>query len=560
MDDELKSAVLGLLIPCDLSQQPELLHWFAAQLSGRGGTDTERSAWLRAQLGHWSGGAEPTVPFKQLVQRAIYDGGRTPPTFMFSDVNNKDVRLQASAQIARQYFMIQRNLVKRFLFSFDEAREFLSYSAYLIALAKDQLMSASEISRVLGSRDARFRLQWRAVRYLLERAKVAPTMTPEAFEATFSDDGSAEADLLADLTLHEAVEFAGRTAKRLGGSEGIADQLRVMLIESVHNPYICILHYQLMTLAFCDHAVTFAYEFSPRGQTAGFLTSRYNQSGVSVAKNAFLNNAKALLRFDKEWVDGRSKNRAAAAALSAILNTLESMGPLSKRELARTILAILHRNLRISREGTQGGLPNRMQTMTTGNAASFLAALGATSSSTSGIAEQRLVDCFGAFKHPVGEWAARGLGDSVFAPSLFRSKLGDSEFVNVKSDPPELVGYESHGGHLSRIYVDDHFDTFFQVLEKRAPEFENVAPLQNWTFRIVFVAHSFENGLPVMIPRTTSRGDIAVFVEYLSFEHLSQTLEAAPERVDLLNDLLVNPLNQHHIHPRIRQRVIELLH
>jgi hypothetical protein len=558
MNDELKSGVLGLLIPCDLSQQAKLLDWFETELAGLGASDSERASWLRAQLSHWSASGEASKPFKELIQRAIYVRSRAPKIFMFADAEDDAVLLNASSEISRHYFVVHANLMKRFLFSFDEAREFLSYAAYLIALATNQAMSASEISRVLGSRDTRFRLRWRAVRYVLERAKVAPVMEPNAFEQVFADQAASEPDLLADLTLEGTLGFAAETAAHLGGSEAIGKHLRVLLLESVHNPYICILHYQLMTLSFCDHAVTFAYEFSPRGQTAAFLTNRYNKSGISVAKNAFLNNAKALLRFDKEWVDGRSKNRAAAAALSAVLNALEGMAPLSKRELARTLLAILYRKLRISREKTKGGLPARLQEFKKENVEALLTALGAAGSSTSGIAEQRLVDCFGVTQHPRDGWVPRGLGDSVFAASLFRRKLGDAEFVNVKSDPPQLVGYESHGGHLSKIYVDDHFETFTRVLEKRISEFENVAPLANWRFLVIFVSHTFENGLPPVVPIITSSGPIDVTAQYLTFAELAQTLKAVPEQLDVLNELLVRPLNMHHIHPKVRERVRDL--
>ena len=59
-------------------------------------------------------------------------------------------------------------------------------------------------------------------------------------------------------------------------------------------------------LAFYDHPPTFAYEFTPRGQAVGWLAQNYRDAGIPVAGSAFLNNAKAIRRFDSGWVAGRA--------------------------------------------------------------------------------------------------------------------------------------------------------------------------------------------------------------------------------------------------------------
>src|SRR3546814_11849064 len=59
----------------------------------------------------------------------------------------------------------------------------------------------------------------------------------------------------------------------------------------------------------------------------------------------------------------------------------------------------------------------------------IFAAIAEGNTATTGIAEQRLVDCYGVHRHPREEgWSPRGLGDSVFAPNLPRRKCGDCEF------------------------------------------------------------------------------------------------------------------------------------
>jgi hypothetical protein len=121
-----------------------------------------------------------------------------------------------------------------------------------------------------------------------------------------------------------------------------------------------------------------------------------------------------------------------------------------------------------------------------------------------------------------------------------------------------VVAYESHGGHLTAVYVEDHFDTFFQVLEKRSTEFENVTSLADWSLKVVFVAHSFSPGLPVELPRETNDGPLKVTIEYQSFTDLADELRQTLDERERINAILIEPLNQYHVHPRVRRRLIEL--
>ena len=116
------------------------------------------------------------------------------------------------------------------------------------------------------------------------------------------------------------------------------------------------------------------------------------------------------------------------------------------------------------------------------------------------------------------------------------------------------MAYESHGGRLSTPYVLDHIDTFGTVLTLRQEELEAIAPLADWTFRVVFVAHEFEAELPLV-------GNVHghdVNLEYLTFGDAAEAM-CDPGDVMLINEHLVAPLNNPYVHPRIRQAALKLI-
>lgn len=558
MNSELKAAILGLLMPCDHSEEAGFLEFFDNSLATLGIAEDERALWVRAQLSYWFENASPTPEFKALIKKSIYQAQRNPQTFMFAHLRDDDPRRSASEKLASRYFAIHQRLQSHHLMSFDEARQFLSFSPLIVALAQEQRMSASEISRVLAARDTRYAMQWRPVKYLLDQVKASQLIEQGALEQVYAEHTAAEPELLSDLTLEQGTGYVGRIAKALGCDWDVEGNLRTLLIDHVHEPYICILHYQLMILSFSDHAVTYAYEFSPRGQNVDFLTQQYNEAGIVVAQSAYLNNAKALLRFDIAWADGRTDHLHAAAALVSLLTLLEGMAALPKAELARFILALLHRNLRISRERASGDVPQRLLGLDLDQVDQLLHAISQGGSATGGLIEQRLVDCYAtSAQGDQGSW--RGVGDSVFAPNLFRKKLGDIELINAHAEPPDAVGFEAHGGHLTALYVRDHFSTYSKVLSARTEELEAIAPLIDWNFVVEFVAHSFADGLPEQVNVDITGATVVVEVRYVTFAQLADRLGAEDDRAATLNRLLVEPLNQFHVHPRVRARVAELL-
>ncbi len=558
MNSELKAVVLGLLLPCDQSEEQRFLTFFDNALEAGGIGEEERPLWVRAQLSHWQADGQPTPEFRSIVEDSIYRAGRDPVTFMFSHLREEDPRRAAGKNLASQYFDIHSRLKSHHLMGFDEARQFLSFAPFIIALALEQRMSASEISRVLAARDARYEMRWRPVKYVLDRVRASRSIEPNAFEEAYREHAKAEPELLSDLTLEQGTAYVGSIAEALGCKGSVEGNLHAILVDHVHEPYLCILHYQLMILSFSDHAVTYAYEFSPRGQNVDFLTRQYNEAGIVVAQSAYLNNAKALLRFDQAWADGRTDHRHAAAALVSLLNLLESMAPLPKAELARFILALLHRKLRVSSERAAGDVPDRLPDLDIPAADHLLQKVAASGSATGGLIEQRIVDCYAVGRYG-GQGTWRGIGDSVFAPNLFRKKLGDIEFVTAHATPPRAIGFEAHGGHLTDLYIRDHFDTYSKVLSARAEELRAIAPLADWSLAVHFIAHSFADDLPEQ--QEVSVGDLTVTVQiqYVTFTEVAESMADNENHIKTLNRLLVEPLNQFPVHPRVRQRFAGLL-
>jgi hypothetical protein len=344
-------------------------------------------------------------------------------------------------------------------------------------------------------------------------------------------------------------------AESLGCKGEFDEWLTDLFIHDLHAPYLLILHFQLLIQARFDHAVTYAYEFKPRGQVATWLTQQYIAAGIPVARNAFLNNAKATLRFDQVWVTGRTDHLRSASALASILERIESLGALAKEELAAQIRGLLHRYIRIQSEQNAGELPNLLPPLGQAEATNLLNSIARANTATTGILEQRLVDCFGSVRHLSNDgWSVRGLADSVFAANTFRKKLGDVEFERPERIDPESTSYESHGGRLTLPYVFDHLDSFAFVLSLREEELSSIAALDQWAFKVVFVAHEFDDGLPA----SHQLGTCTVDLDYITFADVADELLDG-DTLDHVNAMIVTPLNNGFVHPDVRGQVQEFI-
>lgn len=555
MTYDLRAAVRGVLLPVAASREHQFLDAVDAYLDGAGIVQ-DKANWVNLQLRRWKRDGSPTPAFRAFVREMLYTEGRDPVTFMFDSVDgpNGPAYLRAAQLAANNFFDLHASLVSAHLLPHDAARQILSHGGMIARLAVEEQMTASEISRLITVRDNRFSLNWRAVQAILAKMGCAPSLSLDQAQRTFQDDSAAEPELLGDLDIAGSIERVALVADSLGCKGDFVEWLTDLFVTDFHAPYLLLLHYQLLIQDSFDHAVTYAYEFKPRGQIAAWLTQEYIAAGIPVARNAFLNNAKATLRFDQVWVTGRTDSPRSATALANILEAIENMGSLAKDELASQMRGLLHRYLRVEAERHGGVLPHLLPTLTDVQAEALLAATGGGNTNTTGILEQRLVDCFGLTEHADDGWAAKGLGDSVFAANTYRRKLGDIEFELPLRPNPRSVSYESHGGHLTEPYVRDHLDSFAYVLGVRQEELETIASLPDWQFEVVFVAHTFDPGLPINIEVSGSN----VALRYVTFEEAAHALSASPN-LDVINGHLVAPLNSGFVHPNVRERALAFI-
>jgi hypothetical protein len=193
--------------------------------------------------------------------------------------------------------------------------------------------------------------------------------------------------------------------------------------------------------------------------------------------------------------------------------------------------------------------------LTSNQTKNLLISTGRGNTGTTGILEQRLVDCYGMLHHPSGEgWASKGLRDSVFAANTFRKKFGDVEFERPVRPMPDIVAYESHGGRLTLPYVLDHLDSFASVLSAREDDLTSIAQLADWRFKVVFVAHVFDDSLPT---EQRIRG-VSVGLEYYTFEAVARELIGA-NALEIVAVNIQESLNNGFIHPQVRQTTLGMI-
>jgi len=264
-------------------------------------------------------------------------------------------------------------------------------------------------------------------------------------------------------------------------------------------------------------------------------------------------------RLDSGWVAGRADHARSASALSALLSSIEPLGGLARKEVANRLRALLRRHIRL-REQANGPLPNAIAALDVEQLALIFAAIAEGNTATTGIAEQRLVDCYGVHRHPREEgWSPRGLGDSVFAPNLPRRKCGDCEFERATQAAPSIVAYEAHGGQLSGLYVEDHLTTLKEIIRRRSEDLAAVAPLEDWEVQVIFVAHGVVGEVPQACEVVTDYGVATVALGYMTFEEVRHALEGADGLEEIANANFTARLNSPFVHPRIRQRVAALM-
>jgi hypothetical protein len=349
-------------------------------------------------------------------------------------------------------------------------------------------------------------------------------LTTAQVEQLFISDAAAELSYFADADVNLASDIVANTASILGYSNRVAEALKILAPATdlaYFPPYLQILHYQCTIAEFFDHAATDMYEFSPRGTAALWLFERY-PAALSSAGNPFLNNLKSVGTLDDSWVRSKKqKARPGARALLDILNGLESLQFAARRELAKVIRLWLHRVMRMS-VPLNIALP---VTLSTEQMSAILVGVAKANTGTYGVIEQRVIDAISAAQHPAAlGWRSRGIGDSVNTTNISRRKFGDSDFQDTENR--QILAYESHGGELTDVYVDEHLRTFSKVLALRMDELESVADLKEWQVLLIFTAHRIS-----VTPRgPINIGGIVVILQFTTFASFIEG--AATEEID----------------------------
>jgi hypothetical protein len=489
----------------------------SAELADVGVAEDERPAWLELRAKEWSDGRRADGKFADVVAAALKTGD---PVF--------------GRELAESYFDMHHVLVVSYLMSHDEARAFLSHARLMAALAKEEHASAAQIARMLAARDRRVPFTWRSVQQLLGRTKCKPQLILEEVQALWADDAAVEQALFADADACTSAQLLGRAGITLGFDDDLESHALALYPTdgSVHGPYLQILHFVCTIAEFYDHALSYGYEFAPRGKVAKWVFDQYPPT-LAEAGNPMLNNAKGVDRLDLGWAQSRDERLEQAQALASVISGLEEMGFAARQELAAWLRRWLHHVFRLV-----GPLKYRLPTSATAaQVRQLIAAVQKGETATHGIVEQRVVDAAGAYFHRGLAWRARGVGDSVNASNLSRRKLGDCDFQDAVQR--SIESYEAHAGVLTELYFEGHSRTLQRALALRIEEeLKGIAEPSRWTVLVTFVAHGFTFTPP---PPQTFHG-VRVEVKFVTYEQLFKNIRAAQLKA-AVNAHVLAPLN-----------------
>jgi len=451
--------------------------------------------------------------------------------------------------LSETYFALYEILRDRHLLEHDEAAAFLSHARLIAHLAEAEQMSAAQIERVLRARDARVDFAWRAVQRILGQMALKPSLDGDRVEELFERDRELEKSVFADADVETCAEMLGDVADRLG-FPGDLEELALTLYPpdgAAFGPYLQILHFLATIAEFYDHALSILYEFSPRGQVAGWLFDQYPPA-LTGAGNPVLNNAKGFDQLTPAWAASREDRLDQARALVALVTGLESMGFAARQELAGWLRRWLVRLIRLT-EPLTVLLPDRFSTR---QVQRILDSIAAGETNTQGIIEQRVVDAITSVLYPEPQWRGRGLKDSVNASNVSRRKLGDCDFQDAAGR--KAVAWEAHGGGLSEVYVEGHRRTLRRSLELRREEFEGIADLSDWDVEVVFVAHDLLAHLPVRY----GESGVAVEIRAEEYADLISRGPSASKLVDPFAEYVNDVLNAKRTPQYVRERLLDM--
>lgn len=550
----LDAAIRTLLLPVRPGTGDEYSQRAEEILDAMGAVE-DRADWVNLEAALWETTGIPSPAFKTFVERLLYCPGAMPETFALdaSAIGNEARVAEVLGSFASRYFDLHQRVMEEEKVDHQQARRILSHTHTMVLFATGGRMTASRIYSMLLTDGIELGKSWSTVRYILDRCNLPQEMGVAEVQAVFEDDSQAEPDLLGDLDLDHGVSFVAEVCAGFGYSQDMRAQLQTLFITDRHNPYLCMLHFQLTILAWFNHRLTNAYEFKPRGEGVLWLSDQYNSCGLNVGLSPFLNNAKSVDTLDAAWASSKKKaERHAARALTDILRELDCLSDPSRAAAGKYLRALLHRTLRINRP-VGGGIEAPLPEFNAPEIARLLAGVAQGNTATRGVIEQRLTDCVALFEAGnVADWRLRGFGDSVFTTNTSQKKFGDAELKHITD--ARIVAIEAHGGRLTEKYIQDHLFTLRRVLPLRAAELEDRAPLADWLIQLQFFAHDLDAGMSA----AAEVGGVQVLIQYRRYAELA-AVQVSPQLIEHVENFLRTPLNAIHVHPSVRRKIIQLL-
>lgn len=475
----------SLQLPYRQSAEESCAAAMAQELNALGVAADDAATWVSHEVDTWIENQKPSTSFSRLVGRV----------FQEATSHEQEELREHYQRFSAAYFRIHAKIIEEHGLLHAQATAALSHAALAISLAVVDRLSAAQIARVLDSIDKRARFGRQLVGDILSPARALPAVTLLEMARLYEEDAETELAYFGDAPIATAAVAVSEIARQFGFEEPFAEALQTLAPEdrgeglvSYWTPYLQILHYQCVIAEFYDHAMMDLYEFSPRGNTAKWLFEKYPHA-IAGADNPFLNNAKSVEVIDVSWVRAKKRReRSGARAIYNLLSSLDTLGFAGKREVARVIRLWLHRIIRRATE-EPFDLPSNF---TPQQVRRLIEEAGEGNTRSFGIIEQRLVDAAATLIHP--ELRSRGVRDSVNATNVSSKKFGDCEFINPRN--LEIHAYESHGGSLSDVYIEQHLYSLRKTVEARAGELSAVADPSLWRIVINFVAHDISDASP----------------------------------------------------------------
>jgi hypothetical protein len=441
MPSALDTAIRTLLLPVKPGTGSEY-GLRAEEIIDALGVTEDKADWVMLEAAAWEQYGDPTQEFRAFIQSLLYSPDRDPKSFIIEPaaLGDEVTGNRVLQEFSGKYFDLHKRVMEEEKVGHQAAKRVLSYVHTMMLLATGGRMTASRIYSILLADGITLSKSWSTPRFILDACGLRQEVSAADIEAIYNDDLAAEPELLGDMTVEEAIAHVANVCRSFGYDGDLHDQLSTLLIEDLHTPYLCMLHFQLSLLQLYNHRLTNGYEFSPRGEGVLWLTNRYNMAGLNVGLSPFLNNAKSVDTLNEGWASSKKKKeRHAARAFTDLLAELDRLSDPSRSAAGLYLRGILHRIVRIAAESGVG-LSHVIPAFNPGSASSLIAAVGAGNTGTRGIIEQRLTDCISL--HEAGdlaEWRLRGFGDSVFTTNTARKKLGDSELKHTV-DPLIIQG------------------------------------------------------------------------------------------------------------------------